>query len=115
MNRIQVNLNDPRVEIEKPGFRIFRYGRSLQLAEVMKTLDIKGGKSGIDAWGDSDSRDFIRNPGTGAIQVRPSGMRDDFFESTAFTLGKFEDSDWNYSGDNWEFIDFAGYANQGGS
>ena len=116
MADIEVLLNCPREEIEKQGFRVFRFGPSLQPGKfIAASTDTKGGKSGAQQWADSDSRDFVRNPGTGAIQVRPSGLRDDFLESTSFGLGKLAETDWNYQTTQWEVIDFAGYASQSGA
>ena len=111
---ITIKLNKPFPEIEKHGYRSFRFGPSIQLGQIVKEDDKKG-NSNIANWKESDSRNFMRNPGTGAITVRPSGLRDDFFTSGAYTVGRFDGSEFNYTTAEWQTIEFSDYDLQDGA
>ena len=114
MPEIEIKLNQPRTELSKEGFRLFRYAPSIRLAKVGKPEDTEGGKTGIAGWIDSDDDKIWRNPATGALIVRPSGLRDDFFESALYSSARYVPGNWRYNTAEWQDINYSSYALQSG-
>jgi hypothetical protein len=115
MARLKVLLNAPRPEVVREGFRAFRYATSIQTGSPVLDTDTEGGKSGIQGWKPVDDPNLWRNPATGAFIVRPSGLRDDFFESPNYADGKFQTSHWRYIPADWLTIPYEAYPGQSGS
>lgn len=113
---IKVLLNKPRREVVREGFRSFRYAPSIRIAQPAKSEDTEGGKTGGGAWIEADHPDIMRSAATGALVVKPSGLRDDFFDdSGGYSAGKIAPSDWRYSTPDWQIVPYDGYPGQSGS
>jgi hypothetical protein len=115
VSSVEIELNKPRRELELEGYRVFRYAPSIQLVKRGTDENTDGGKTGIGGWIDADEDEIWRHPSTGALMVRPSGLRPDLFENSDWAAGKLYEYDWRFLSAQWDYIDYSGYALQSGS
>lgn len=116
MPDIQITLNKPRRELALEGWRSFRHAPAIRTAQKIAAVDTNGGQTGASAWQDcAPPKEIWRHPATGAVMVRPSGLRDDLFESTEFSTGKIPASGWRCNSSEWQTIDYSEWGKAPGS
>lgn len=105
---VSIKFNVPRKELANEGYRVFRHAPSFQTAKLVTEPSTDGGKGGADSfgWKQSDYEDFWRHPATGALSLKPSGLKADLFENLAYSPGRIEADDWLYTSADWKSVKY---------